>query len=370
MAELVEKTLESMQAKRQRILNGYINCIPSPFKRFSNDFIGIEQSTYYTVTSFTKGGKSQFTSNVFIYQPILYAYYHPEKKVSIKILYFPLEETPERIVQRFMSYLYYKKTGKRVSPRELRSTQQALPQEVIDFFKKDENKKVLDYFESCINFYEDANPTGIYKTCKKYAVEHGKILTKKYTKKDEFGNDVEYETYAGYIPDNPDEYRIVVIDTINLLDSEKGGNLKMAVDKMSEYLAKYLRNKYFFSPVVIQQQNFETENNDAFKMGRIRPSIVGLGDSKYTGRDSNVVLGLFSPLRFGLTEYFGYDIKRFRDNIRFLEVCVNRDGELGGMTALFFDGAVCEFLELPPPTDTEGLRKVYEYIDKLREKNG
>ena len=55
MGELIEKTLESMQAKRQRSLKGYINCIPSPFRRFSNDFIGIEQNTYYTVTSFTKG---------------------------------------------------------------------------------------------------------------------------------------------------------------------------------------------------------------------------------------------------------------------------------------------------------------------------
>lgn len=325
MGELVNKTLETMKVKRQRVIDGYLNCIPSPFVRFRNDFTGIEQSTFVTVTSFTKGGKSQFVSNVFIYHPILYAYSHPEKKISIKILYFPLEETPERITQRFMSYLYYKKTGKRVSPKELRSTQKALPQEVIDFFEIEENKKVLDYFESCIIFYDDANPTGIYKRCRQYAVEHGKVLTKKYTKKDEFGKDIEYETYAGYIPDNPDEYRIVIIDTINLLDSEKGGNLKQSVDKMSEYLAKYLRNKYFFSPVVIQQQNFETENNDAFKTGRIRPSIVGLGDSKYTGRDSNIVLGLFSPMRFGLTEYFGYDIKKFRDNIRFLEVCVNRD---------------------------------------------
>ena len=81
---------------------------------------------------------------------------------------------------------------------------------------------------------------------------------------------------------------------------------------------------------------------------------------------ANVVLGLFSPMRFGITEYFGYDIKKLRDNIRFLEVCVNRDGELGGMTALFFDGAVCEFIELPPSSDTEGMQRVYAYLDRIR----
>lgn len=52
---LKERVLENLHRRRQRIVDGDINCIPSPFKRFSEDFIGIEQSCYTTVTSFTKG---------------------------------------------------------------------------------------------------------------------------------------------------------------------------------------------------------------------------------------------------------------------------------------------------------------------------
>lgn len=55
MSTLRKRVIENLNARRQRILNGQLNCIPSPFTRFSNDFIGIEQSCYYTVTSFTKG---------------------------------------------------------------------------------------------------------------------------------------------------------------------------------------------------------------------------------------------------------------------------------------------------------------------------
>lgn len=55
MSTLRERVLENLNVRRQRILNGQLNCIPSPFIRFSNDFIGIEQACYYTVTSFTKG---------------------------------------------------------------------------------------------------------------------------------------------------------------------------------------------------------------------------------------------------------------------------------------------------------------------------
>ena len=55
MTTLRERVVQNLKERRERILSGNLNCIPSPFKRFSNDFIGIEQSCYTTVTSFTKG---------------------------------------------------------------------------------------------------------------------------------------------------------------------------------------------------------------------------------------------------------------------------------------------------------------------------
>lgn len=39
---------------------------------------------------------------------------------------------------------------------------------------------------------------------------------------------------------------------------------------------------------------------------------------------------------------------------------------MGGLCPLFFDGAVCQFNELPRPNDSEGLKKVYEYLKKIR----
>ena len=93
---LRERVIAGLEERRMRILEGKLNCIPSPFKRFSNDFIGLEQSCYFTVTSFTKGGKSQFTSYTFIYKPLMFCYY-TKADVELKVLYFPLEETPERI---------------------------------------------------------------------------------------------------------------------------------------------------------------------------------------------------------------------------------------------------------------------------------
>ena len=324
---LRERVLKNLSERRQRILDGKLNCIPSPFKRFSEDFIGIEQACFYTITSFTKGGKSQFTSYTFIYKPLMFCYY-TEADISLKILYFPLEETPERILQRFISWLlFYFSDGKiRVSPRDLRSTKTAVSQEILDIIASEKIQDIIRYFENHVIFPDEAcNPTGIYKYCKQYAEEHGKVYTKTVEMKDELGAPIKKEVFEKYEQDNPNEYRLVIIDTINLIDTERGMTLKQSMDKLSEYCAKYLRNRYHYSPIVIQQQAFDQEGNEAFKLGRVRPSVAGLGDSKYTSRDSNVVLGLFSPFRFALKEYEGYDISRFRDNIRFLEMVVNRD---------------------------------------------
>ena len=52
---LKERTLATLEERRERLLSGNVNSIPTPFARFENDFVGIEQSTYYTITSFTKG---------------------------------------------------------------------------------------------------------------------------------------------------------------------------------------------------------------------------------------------------------------------------------------------------------------------------
>ena len=365
---LRERVIISLEERKARLLDNKLNCIPSPFKRFSEDFIGVEQGSHIVVTASTKGAKSQFTSYTFIYKPLLFCYY-TKADVDYKVIYFPLEETPERILERFISWLLYDFTnGKvRISPRDLRSTVTPVAEEVLELIETEEIQDIIKYFEDHVLFPTGKpNPTGMYYYCKKYAEEHGTVYTKpsKYT--DDLGNTQEYDAFDYYVPSNPNEYRIIITDTSNLIDTERGMTLKQSMDKWSEYGAKYLRNRYKYTFIEIQQQAFESESNDSFKLGKMKPSIANLGDSKYSSRNADLVLGLFSPFRMGLREYEGYDITKFRDNIRFLEVLVNRNGQMGGICPLFFDGAVCHFEELPRPDDKEELLKVYKYLNKIR----
>lgn len=366
---LREETNQMLRARQQRILNGGVNTIPSPFKRFSRDFLGWEQSTYYIVTSFTKGGKTQLVSHL-LFEALIYCYYNEKKTgVSVKILYFPLEETKQRIMTRFYSWLLNKHFNIRISPSDLRSSdnERPVPESILEKINSDEFVDIVDYFEEHVVFSEESNPTGMYKFCKQYAEEHGKVINKTVKIKDELGFEKEVQAFDKYIPDNPDEYVLVLADTVNLIQTERGFTKKQAIDKWSEYCI-LIRDRYNQSPINIQQQNTDNESIDSVKLNRTRPTTAGLGDSKYTSHDANIVLGVFSPFRFGLKEYLGYPIDRFRDHFRTLEVLVNRDGELGGIIGLFFDGATCNWAELPRPENTAEMGEVYAYLDRLQPK--
>ena len=101
---LVSRVLKTLKERRENVLRGEINCIPSPFTRFRSEFAGIEQGRYYLVSGGTKSGKTQLTSYLFLYNSVLYSYYNPEK-IKTTILYYPLEETAEEIMLRVMSFL-------------------------------------------------------------------------------------------------------------------------------------------------------------------------------------------------------------------------------------------------------------------------
>ena len=370
MSNLINRVTDTLIKRREKLLNGGINSIPSPFERFREDFLGIEQGKYYVVTASTKASKTQFTSFTFLYTPLLYAYRNPDK-IRLKVFYYALEETPEDVMRRFMSHLLYEMSEGRieVSPEDLMSSRndRPLPQEVLDFIARDDFQRIIKFFEDTIFFSTSQNPTGVYNECRKYAEEHGTVHTRKQKVRDEWEHEKEVDVFDWYEPDDPDEYRIIIYDHVSLISTERGLTLKQCIDKLSEYCV-ILRNRYGFSPVVIQQQAFAGETLDAFKENKLRPTIANLGDSKYPSRDCNMCLGLFSPYKHELSDYKGYDVTKFRDNLRFLEVLINRGGQQGGIVALYFNGAICQFKELPRPDDTAAIEKWYHWLKQRREK--
>ena len=365
--ELIDRVLAYLHERKENIANGNTNCIPSPLVEFRSQFPGIERGQYILVSGGPKSGKTQFSSNMFIFHPILYAYEHPEK-LRVKIFYAPLEETPEVITIRFMSYLLYVMSGRqvRLSPKELQSTMKELNDEILELLNTEEYRKRLKFFQDHIEWVTATNPTGIYKQVMAYVGAHGRRIMKKGKVTDPVTRVVkEIDVFDHYEPDDPNEYVIVYTDHISLMSTEAGMDLRNTLIKYSGYMVE-LRNRYKVTPVVIQQQSTETLGLDAFKFNRLRPNIAGLSDSKYPARDCNIMLGIFNPYAYEKNDYLGYNIVRLKDSQRFIEVVINRDGESNGVKALYFDGAVSYFHELPSPNDVQELERIYNWIEQTR----
>ena len=371
---LINNALEYIKQRRQNLIDGKVNCIPSPFKSFWQDFVGIEQETYYCITANQKAAKSQFASFMFMYTPILYAYENSDK-VRVKIFYAPLEESQLKTTLRFMRHLLYihSKFKVRVSHNELASTIEGHPvdEKVIETLESEEYQKILKFFEERVEFFDSKNPTGIYKTMVRYACEHGERIKEPITITDEFGEQKTVEKIVGYKPYDPDEYVIVLTDHVGLLQEESGKDKRQTIRKFSEYMME-LRDNYRYIPVIVQQQSAEVQSMDAFKLNRISPTPGALADCKDIRYDVNVMLGLTNPYAAHLEEWLKYDITKLKDNVRFLEVMLSRDGSANAVKALYFDGAVSYFKELPGPKSegyAEYMEKVYALIQKNKEKS-
>lgn len=298
-----------------------------------------------------------------MYNPLKYSF-DPESNIKLKIFYFSLEMSAEqKLRQAISNKLYLDSKGKiRIDPKELRSVSSPVDETILNEINKHE--EYFEKFNEAVTFIDNIkNPTGIFKFMEDYAQQNGKTHYKeKVFENTKTGEKKVNKIFDYYEPYDPDEYVIILIDHISLISTEDRLTLHESITRLSsDYLVR-LRNRYNFSPVVIQQQTAAQEGIEHMKANQVMPSLNGLADNKLTQRDADVILGLFSPFRYGIKQYpekNGYNIMKFRDQIRFLEILASREGGGNSLSPLLFDGAVNFFMELPPPDEQNKIEQIY-----------
>lgn len=367
-----DKDIEELVLRRERAISGKLNCLPLPYPRLRAVFPGVEKRRYTVISANQKVGKSKYTDKTYVYEPFFYALNHPDQ-VRLHVLYFTLEMGKKEKFYEFLCHLLWRLDKIRISPTQLKSTDSTkpVPQEILDLINSERYQNYIKKFEEIVDFIDTVkHPTGIFTRCRDFAEARGtwKFKDGKIKSGDTF---VDGKVRDYFEQNDPEEYWIVVLDNYSNLSSESGMNKMQTIDKMSKYAIE-LRDSYNYCFVAIQHQAQAQEGVENRKMNLLEPSPDGLADCKTTIRDANCGFGLFSPFKFGIKRWpegeNGYDITKFKNHIRFLRIMENRDGESGYSTALFFDGAVSDFIELPPPTDLQALEVFYKQIDKINKK--
>ena len=130
--------IEKLKYRRQRIIDGLINCVPLPFQRFRLWWPGIEKKRYFILTASQKVGKSKLADYLFVYEPFFYALEHPEQ-VRYKVLYFTLEMGKEEKINEFLCHLLFRLDNIRISPTDLKSTNvdNPVPQYILELLESE-----------------------------------------------------------------------------------------------------------------------------------------------------------------------------------------------------------------------------------------
>lgn len=400
---LFHNALISIKKNKKNREEGRANCIPfTRFPRLSKKIPGIIQGTNWNISANSGVGKTQFTKSTFVLEPFQWVKKYPEKGIKLKIMYFALEESKNEFVFSMISNKLKQEFNIIVDPLELATM---YDEETVsdDLIKKIES--LADYFKDFFETVEIidsiSNAYGIYKYIRNYSRKNGihyyynfKIdkdkknsiteaewskleklekLNKDGTKNKNYEKyHVRHWAYCKYVPNNPNEYVICIVDHVSLLHPENGMTLHQAMNEMSAKYGRMQITKHFnYIFVEVQQQAAATEQNVYTHAGekiieKLKPTLAGLADNKLTARNAHVAIGLFAPVRYDIKEYKGYDISKLDDQYRSLCVLKNRIGRGNIEVPMFYNGAVTYFGELPEKLDSTHYAAIAKIQDKMR----
>lgn len=376
-----EQLYNEIITNKENHLKGNYNCIPfTNFERLEAVIPGIERECITICGAGTSVGKSSLVRDLYINNPIKYLETNKDLDIKLNILYFSLEESKRKIWVSELSKHLYNTHKISVSPNEILSIgrKNTLSVETIEKIK--ECEKHLEIFNKYVIIEDSpANGTHIYKKVRDFALtigsyydENGNFLTPIEIKNVLENKGDTYKKVRGYRTYHPNHYVIVIVDHLSLLSPSQGKSLREEMYDFSSRYAIQIRDRFRFSPVIVQQFAITKETVEYNYSGKtieekLEPSIDSFGDMKTSVREANIVMGLFSPNRYGIQKYGGYDISIMEDTFRSLHILKNRSGSANVKIPMFFDGRIGLFYELPIPTEVEKINEIYNYSKKLKQ---
>lgn len=306
---------------------------------------GFLPSTSFLIGATSGAGKTTFTLHSFIYKPLMqYLTDDFYKSKDPYWIFFNLEMTPSQIYAKLLSMYIFEKYGIQLTYKELfsRGRDTTLSDKHYELVLHCE--EFIDILDQRIIFHDGTLNSDKYKKC---------VLTDL----QKFGTFREEE----YIPNNKDQVIGVIVDHMSLIRASGGRSKKEEMDLVSSYSVQ-LRNKFNISPINVMQFNRDSGNQERMKQNLMDPSVNDFKDSGAMYEDAQVVLALFSPIKYKLTSYRKYNIKELQQSYIACFLLKSRFGTSDIMVSLGFYGDCSIYKELPKVEDIVDYEK-YKHPD-------
>lgn len=297
---------------------------------------GIQRKWFTVIAGDSGSGKSMLTLFTHIYNP--FKQYMKDKTIDVHFLIFSFEMSSEVLLAKLLSMHLYDKYHKVISYEEILSLTSPLTNEDLKLIESE--RSWLDELEKrCTIIDKAVNAKGLYAVCKEWSKQFG-TYEETPTNSDYIKED--------YVPHNPQQYLIAVVDHIKLLQVSAGHTSKQEIDEACDYLIHF-RNKCSFTVAVVQQLNRNFKGMDRRTGGYNLLQLDDLSDSSGPAQAAEVVIGIFHPFREKMSKCEGYNIVQLRDRFRLLQILKQRFGLADRSIGCAFYGEVSHWKDMPLP---------------------
>ena len=309
--------------------------LPMGFPKLSQVIFDVQRGRYDLIAGKTSSGKTTFTDHSYVISPFYQSLLNPHLKVEV--LYFSLEISDVSKFGNIASRILFDRYGMIVEPNKLFSRgKYRLPSEVRQLLE--DCKPIFDKLESIMFIHDNiSDSSGMINRIHEFAQSRGQV------KQGEQG--------LYYVPNDPNQYLIVVVDNVNLMSTSK--NLTTLKDTIDDFSKRFLmcKNLYNLTGAIIQQLNADINDPKRLALKRFDPIADDVETTKRTTKDCEVMIALYDPLEAGVPNHRGYDIGRFDGRFRQIQVLKNRYGKRGDRVGMLLRGEVGLFTELPSPSE-------------------
>lgn len=332
------------------------------FSRINNHLHGTHRGRYYLIGADSGVGKTTYADFSYLLEQYEYAL---ANGLQWHCFYYSFELSKLEKIARWVSYYIAKKYGI-IYPSNFilgRIHGKTPTDEDMHYIRL--GYAFVSKMMTNMTIVEDAvHPTRIFMDLKKYYRENGTMVEEKPAAGKTHGRILSYTPG----PKIANGLVSVVTDHVALSHSEQGLDTKGTIDLLSKY-AVASRNLFGTTWIIIQQfsTDMQTWHRSAKKITDkfISPQRLDFGDSKYTYRDADVVLGLVAPHQFDLDTYYGYKVSKLEGYLLAVHIMKNRYGTSSVMIPVFMN-PLCGLLEeLPAPTEQFLLEEYYEKTEEI-----
>lgn len=296
---------------------------------------GYVQGTSFLLGAGSGVGKTTFALFTFIYKPLMNFLNDPDMQSRDPYwIFFALEMTPEQIYAKLVSMYIFEKYGVQLTYKEIfsRGKDTKITDENYQLIK--DSEEFLDILDERIIFHDGTLNSDKYKN----------NVINDLKRFGEFKDE-------DYFPNNPDQIIGIVVDHFSLIRASQGRSKKEEMDLTSSYSVQ-LRNKCrIVSPINIMQFNRDSGNQERLKQRLQDPTSSDFKDSGAIYEDSQIVLALFSPIKYKLSSYRKYNIKELEQSYIACFLLKSRFGTSDIVVSLGFYGDCSTYKELPKSSD-------------------